>query len=109
MTEKAIKDLLESTKIKTYRGHAPIGTKTPYIVFNITYPDNMGADDVVYFKVPTVEAQLYQSTPGATAPAAIEKALTDAGIFWTSDEVDEPDESLYLIYYYFGGIANASE
>lgn len=106
MTEKEIKDLIAGTGITTYRGHAPIGTRVPYIVFNLDYSGNFGADDVVYFKIPSVSARLYNSKPDPKVSAKIETALNEAGIFWTSDEADSPEESLFIINYYFGGQTN---
>lgn len=103
MTETEIKNLIESTQIDTYRSVAPVGTKTPYIVFDIRYPNNYGADNVVYYKVPTVELQLYESKPDPSNWEAIEQTLTDAGIYWTSDSADDPAQSLFIKYYYFGG------
>lgn len=106
MTEIEIKELLAGTGITTYRGHAPIGTRVPYIVFEIDYSSNFGADDVVYLKVPSVSARLYNNKPDPQVSAKIEQALTEAGIYWTADEADQPDESLFIINYYFGGIKN---
>lgn len=108
MTEEEIYNLISGTGITTYRGRAPIGTRVPYIVLNIGYTSNFGADDVVYLKIPTVSAQLYNTEPDETVTAKIEQALTDAGIFWTSDQADSPDESLFIINYYFGGLKNAN-
>lgn len=108
MTEQEIKDMLSATGVTTYRGHAPKGTRVPYIVINLDYTSNFGADDVVYLKVPTVEARLYNTKPDPLVSAKIEKALTDAGIFWTADEADSPEESLFIINYYFGGLNNAN-
>ena len=109
MTEKEIKNLLAGTKITTYRGFAPVGTRVPYIVFTLNYESNFGADDIVYHKVPTVQAALYNTKPDPQVSAKIEQALTEAGIFWTSDEADSPDESLHINYYYFGGLTNGSK
>lgn len=106
MTEAEIKTLLASTGIRTYRGHAPVGTKVPYLVFNISYGENFGADDIVYQKIPTVEAQLYNTRPDPETSGEVEQALTDAGIYWTGDTADSPDESLFINIYYFGGIQN---
>lgn len=109
MTEQEIYTLLNGTGIPSYMGHAPKGTAVPYIVFNINNAANFGADNVVYLKVPAVSAELYNTEPDPEVSAKIEKALTDAGIYWTSDTADSPEQSLYITYYNFGGLSDGRQ
>lgn len=99
-----IKRILEESKIPVFRGHAPIGTKVPYMVYHVSYPDNFGADDVTYMKVPQYQVDLYQLTPNELVRGTIETILTENGFYFTSDEADMEDQSLFITYYYFGGI-----
>lgn len=106
MTEAAVKNMLEESKIPVFRGHAPIGTPVPYMVIHVNYPDNFGADNVTYFKVPQYTVDLYQNTPNELVRQTIEAILTENELYFTSDEADMEDQSLFITYYYFGGINN---
>lgn len=99
-----VKKMLESSKIPVFRGHAPIGTKVPYMVYHVSYPDNFGADNITYMKIPQYTVELYQTTPNDLVREMIETILTENGYHFTSDEADMEDQSLFITYYYFGGI-----
>lgn len=101
-----VKTMLETSKIPVFRGHAPIGTKVPYMVYHVSYPDNFGADNVTYMKIPQYTVDLYQNTPNDLVRGMIETILTENGFHFTSDEADLEDQSLFLTYYYFGGLSN---
>lgn len=101
-----IKTMLEESNIPVFRGHAPVGTKVPYMVYHVNYPDNFGADNVTYMKVPQYQVDLYQTTPNDLVRQTIEAILTENEFYFTSDEVDMEDQSLFITYYYFGGINN---
>ena len=106
MTEKQIKQMLEETKIPVYRGHAPIGATVPYMVYHVNYPDNFGADNVTYAKIPQYTVDLYQTTPNELIRESIEAVLTENGFYFTTDEADMEEQSLFITYYYFGGLNN---
>lgn len=101
-----IKTMLEESNIPVFRGHAPVGTAVPYMVYHVNYPDNFGADNVTYMKVPQYQVDLYQTTPNDLVRQTIEAILTENEFYFTSDEVDMEDQSLFITYYYFGGINN---
>lgn len=101
-----IKQMLEESHIPVFRGHAPVGQKVPYMVYHVNYPDNFGADDVTYYKVPQYTVDLYQLTPNELVRETIEAILTENGFYFTSDEADMEDQSLFMTYYYFGGLNN---
>lgn len=104
MTEKQVKDMLATSKIPVFRGHAPVGTSVPYMVYNVSYQNNFGADDVTYAKIPSYEVELYQTTPNVDVRAQIETILTENGFYFTEDEADMEEQNLFITYYYFGGI-----
>ena len=106
MTEKQIKQMLEETKIPVYRGHAPIGATVPYMVYHVNYPDNFGADNVTYAKIPQYTVDLYQTTPNELIRESIEAVLTENGFYFTTDEADMEEQSLFITFYYFGGLNN---
>ena len=101
-----IKQMLEESHIPVFRGHAHVGQKVPYMVYHVNYPDNFGADDVTYYKVPQYTVDLYQLTPNELVRETIEAILTENGFYFTSDEADMEDQSLFITYYYFGGLNN---
>lgn len=106
MTESEIYNLIESSGLPTFRGHAPTGTPVPYAVLNIEHTNNFGADDRTYLKVPGVTVEVYNTEADEAVAGAVEGVLDEAGIYWTSDSADSPDESLFIYYYYFGGLTN---
>ena len=101
-----IKQMLEESHIPVFRGHAPVGQKVPYMVYYVNYPDNFGADDVTYYKVPQYTVDLYQLTPNELVRETIEAILNENGFYFTSDEADMEEQSLFITYYYFGGLNN---
>lgn len=106
MTEAAVKNMLAESRIPVFRGHAPVGEPVPYMVYHVNYPDNFGADNVTYFKVPQYTVDLYQTSPNELVRETIEAILTENGFYFTSDEADMEDQSLFITYYYFGGLNN---
>lgn len=106
MTEIEIKQMLEESNIPVFRGHAPVGTTVPYMVYNVNFSDNFGADNVTYAKIPQYQVDLYQNTPSLEIRETIEQLLTANGFYFTEDEADMEEQSLFVTYYYFGGINN---
>lgn len=104
MTEAEVQTMLATSKLPVYRGHAPVGTTVPYMVTHVDYTNNMGADNVTYFKVPQYTVELYNDKPDATVRGLIESILTENELAFTSDEVDMEEQGLFLTYYYFGGL-----
>lgn len=106
MTEGEVFQMLAGSKIPVFRGHAPIGTAVPYMVYNVAYPNNFGADNVTYAKIPQYTVELYQTTPSIETRESIENILTENGFKFNEDEADLEDENLFITYYYFGGLNN---
>lgn len=103
MSESELITLFTTAKFKIFRGHAPVGTTVPFLVYHTDYNGNFGADDITFQKIPAYRLELYNTTPDLTVRESIESLLTGAGLYFKSDEVDLPDEDLFITYYYFGG------
>lgn len=102
--EIEVKQLFSETGIPVYRGHAPVGTAVPYIVYTVDYGSNFGADSITYMKIPSYRVELYDTAPNLSTRELIENKLTEEGVKFVSDEADQEDEQLYLTIYTFGGL-----
>lgn len=104
INEIEVKQLLSETGVPVFRGHAPVGTKVPYMVYTVDFSANFGADNITYIKVPSYRVELYDATPNLSTRELIENKLTEEGVKFVSDEADQEDEQLYLTIYTFGGL-----
>ena len=77
-------------------GEAP---PLPYVCYYSTGSDNFAADNIVYDSSRPVRIELYARSKDLATEAAIEAALTGAGIYWTRDESYITDEKVYLTIY----------
>lgn len=77
-------------------GEAP---PLPYVCYYSTGSDNFAADNIVYDSSRPVRIELYARSKDLATEAAIEAALTGAGIYWTRDESYIADEKVYLTIY----------
>ena len=73
----------------------------PFIVYLYPDTDNFGADGKVYLPVNEVWVELYTDKKDTDTEALVEKALTDAGIFWEKHEAWIKKEKLYEVSYEF--------
>lgn len=77
-------------------GEAP---PLPYVCYYSTGSDNFAADNVVYDSNRPVRIELYTRSKDLTTEAAVEAALTGAGIYWSRDESYIADEKVFLTSY----------
>ena len=77
-------------------GEAP---PLPYVCYYSTGSDNFAADNVVYDSNRPVRIELYTRSKDLATEAAVEAALTGAGIYWTRDESYIDDEKVFLTVY----------
>lgn len=77
-------------------GEAP---PLPYVCYYSTGSDNFAADNVVYDSNRPVRIELYTRSKDLTTEAAVEAALTGAGIYWTRDESYIDDEKVFMTIY----------
>ncbi len=79
----------------------PVGgaPQLPYICYYSTGSDNFAADNVVYDSNRPVRIELYTRSKDLATEAAVEAALTGAGIYWTRDESYIDDEKVFMTIY----------
>lgn len=77
-------------------GEAP---PLPYVCYYSTGSDNFAADNVVYDSNRPVRIELYTRSKDLATEAAVEAALTGAGIYWSRDESYIADEKVFLTSY----------
>lgn len=101
MTLEQIAAILATTTLPvTYRawpvGEAP---QLPWIAYIETGSDNFAADGIAYGLIKTVDIELYTKAKDPATEALVEKALTDAGIFWQKTETYiEGEAALEIVY-----------
>lgn len=79
-------------------GQAP---PLPYCVYYAGRADNFAADGLVWFTAQRYTVELYTEDKDPATEAALEAALTAAGIFWTRDEAYIDSERMNEIIYEF--------
>lgn len=71
----------------------------PFICFFETGADNFAADGIVFSSSPSVAIELYTKNKEPGTEAAVEAALTDAGLYFTKQEQYLGDEKCLLVLY----------
>ena len=104
INEIEVKQMLSETNIPVFRGHAPVGTAVPYMVYTVDFSNNFGADNITYLKIPSYRVELYDTAPNLSIREIIENKLTEEGVRFVTDEADQEDEHLYLTIFTFGGL-----
>lgn len=96
MTKKQFKEQLETTGLRVYYQYAPVGTKTPYIVFSWDYA-NFPADNTAYTRIAIATVTHYHSD---LSDGEELRAVFDANdLFWDCDTSFDADERLYTDIY----------
>ena len=65
----------------------------PFVVFQETGSNNVGADGIVYKKVKVYQVDLLTADKDETAEAALEAAFEQAGIFWNKYQTIDDNEA----------------
>lgn len=73
----------------------------PYIVY--IYPDEggLGADNVNYKPITSVQVELYTKTKDTDSEARIEATLTANSIYYTKDSTYLDDQKAWMTVYFF--------
>lgn len=88
-------------KVRYYafpEGEAPA---LPYICY--IYPDEagLGADNINYQPITSVQVELYSRLKDPASEAKIEAALTNNSIYYTKDSTYLDDQQAWMTVYYF--------
>lgn len=81
----------------TFYGRANVGTELPYMTFTWDHMPNFAADDVVYQRAAVVTIYLYAVDPDTEE--AVNDALDELGVYWTSTSSFEVSDGAYLTIY----------
>lgn len=100
MTQAELKTVLDSSGIPfAYRAWKN-GHDLPFGVFYFERDNPFAADGIVYAKKTLYALELYTAEKDPDAEAALEKALTAAGIFYSkSDEFYIDEERMFYVIY----------
>lgn len=100
-TEKELVEILQGTGLPVRYSHFQNPQEPPFIVYLGNGQETMGADDTVYWKRNQYQIEYYFTEKDPTQEAAIEAALTDAGLYYEkSPDAWISGEGLFVIYYY---------
>ena len=79
----------------------PEGTEqpTPFICFYISNSNDMGADNSNYCKIRQLVIELYTDNKDYEKEAAVETALTNAGLVYQTEETYLDSERMYMVAY----------
>ena len=91
-------EMLASSGIPTFYGHAPAGQSLPYIVYYMD-SSNFGADDRVYSEGYELTVALYTARKDLRMEKALERAFESDDIYWERQETDQLEDRLYVQTY----------
>ena len=94
-----IYEVLSSTGIPTFYGHAPQGQTLPYIVYDLADSSNFAADNIVYQRGYDLTVSLYTARKSLRRERLIESAFEQNEIVWERGETDDLDERIYVQEY----------
>lgn len=91
----------ERTNMTIDRDHAKIGRTVPFLVINVSQPDNVAADNRVYVEKDEIALLLYCFEIDPTLEQPIKDLLSEIGIGWTRTETYLDDEKVWEVEFGF--------
>ena len=79
-------------------GHETV-PKPPYAVYLESKPNNIAADDKVYYSIPRYVVELYIRKNDYVSEGKIETLFDDNDIFWQKDKIWNRELQLYQVNY----------
>ena len=98
MTNKELKELLDTSGVTFFYNHAPVGTLVPFGTYE-TSSDNFAADNKVYYEGRNFTAVLYTVEKDETREALIENVLNAHDIPWDKETIFIESERFYQTIY----------
>lgn len=100
MTQAELKTVLNGSGIPFVYRAWKNGHDLPFGVFYFERDNPFAADGIVYAKKTLYALELYTAEKDPDTEAALEKALTAAGIFYSkSDEIYIDEEQMFYVIY----------
>lgn len=101
MTAQQIKTLVSSIGLPYAYYQFPEGTAQapPFICFYISRSDDLSADNINFTKIRQLVIELYTNNKDYVKEAAVEAVLTNAGLFFQTDESYIDTERMYMVTY----------
>lgn len=88
-------------KVAYYAFPEDTAPELPFIVYIFPNEDGMGADNVNYLPVTSVQVELYTRLKDTAQEALVEAALTSNNIYYTKDSTYLEDEQAWMTVYSF--------
>ena len=101
MNYEQLLDILNPTGIPFACHHWEKVPPPPYGVYFNARANNFAADGVTYFIVPHYIVELYIPQRDPVMEGKVERALTNAGIYWDKGAAWVEDLRLFQVYYEF--------
>lgn len=101
--------MLKELSFPVFYGAAPIGTKVPFGIINITQPDNFFADDEVYLEKWQFSFSVYTTGKDQRVESEVKKKLKDNHIPWTRTETFLEDQESLQSEFLFSIAGNEDE
>lgn len=100
MTYKEVAKMIKDIGIPyAYDHFSETGQEPPFICFMYSDRNDMLADSINYQKIEQLTIELYTEQKDFTLEAAVEEALTDAGLVYSKNEIYIETEKLYQEVY----------
>lgn len=98
-------DLIALIKERTHmtidRDHAKIGREVPFLIINVSNPDNVAADNHVYVEKEEIALLLYCFDIDPALEQPIKDLLSEIGVGWTRTETYLDDEKVWEVEFGF--------
>ena len=109
MTTQEIASMIESIGLPFayYQFDEDTGQQPPFICFFYPEDNDVLADNVNYVKVNRLVIELYTDNKDFALEAAVEAALTGAGLVYSRSEEKLDDEKMYEVIYTTEVLINA--
>lgn len=101
MTVKAIKELIESTGLKTAYYQYPVNSAPPipYTVYYFPRTEDFQADSINYAHINALNVELYTKEKDFNTEALLESAFKNAEISYRKSETYLESEKMYEVLY----------
>ena len=101
--------MLKELSFPVFYGFAPMRTRVPFGIINVTQPDNFFADDEVYVEKWQFSFSVYTTRKDPVIESEVKKKLKDNHIPWTRSESYLEDQETLQSEFLFSVMGNETE